>query len=120
MQIKERPQHPNIRHFKVIDGKLLFFLEAHIAVLHARRPLDVIHTGFVLQKGDEAFQTVGDLGGDKLQIDASALLEVGELGNLKAVQHHLPTYAPSPQRGRFPVVFLKLDVMLAEIDANRL
>ena len=54
-----------------------------------------------------------------IEIDATALLEVSELRDLQAVEHHLPADAPRAQRRRFPVVFFELDVMLAQINTHR-
>src|SRR5262249_58192743 len=53
-------------------------------------------------------------------VDATSLLEVGELGDFEAVEHHLPSDSPCAKRGRFPIVFLESDVMLPRIDAARL
>ena len=55
-----------------------------------------------------------------LEVDAAHLLEVGELGDLQAVEHHLPADAPRAERRRLPVVFLEPDVVLARLDAARL
>ncbi len=46
------------------------------------------------------------------------MLEVSELGDLHAVHHHLPADAPCADGRAFPVVFLELEVVLAEIDAD--
>src|SRR3974377_1887396 len=97
---------------------------AHISVCHnastvwISRPDDVVDRVDILQERGNAFETISQLGTDGIEIYASTLLEVGELSDLKAIQHHLPTDAPSAERGRFPVVFLKLDVMLAKINAD--
>ena len=48
-----------------------------------------------------------------LQLQAARLLEVGELGDLHAVEHHLPADAPGAERGRLPVVLLEAEVVLA-------
>jgi hypothetical protein len=40
------------------------------------------------------------------------LLEVGELRDLHAVEHHLPADAPGAERRRLPVVLLEADVVL--------
>jgi hypothetical protein len=53
-----------------------------------------------------------------MQIRSAALLKVSELRNLKAVEHHLPANSPGPQRGRLPVIFFKLDVVLAKINPD--
>ena len=56
---------------------------------------------------------------DRVEVDAAALLEVGELRDLEAVEHHLPSDAPGAERGRLPVVFFELDVVLAQVNADR-
>src|SRR5207244_13193193 len=63
---------------------------------------------------------VGELGRDRGELDAAGLLEVGELRNLHAVEHHLPADAPRTERRRFPVVLLEADIVLARIDATSL
>ena len=46
------------------------------------------------------------------------LLEVGELGDLHAVEPHLPAEPPCAQRGRFPVVFHEPYVVVRRVDAE--
>src|SRR6202000_1938291 len=46
--------------------------------------------------------------------------EVGELGNLQAVEHHLPAHAPGAAGGPLPVIFFELDVVPAQVNAHRL
>jgi len=53
-----------------------------------------------------------------VEVDAAALLEVGELGDFEAVEKNLPTDSPGTERGRFPIVFLEADIVGAEINAN--
>ena len=72
------------------------------------------------RKAHQPLEPVGDLRGNQIQIDAAALLEVRELRDLQSVEHHLPADAPRAERRRLPVVFFELDVVLAEIDADRL
>jgi hypothetical protein len=71
-----------------------------------------------LQKADEPLEAIGELSGDQIEIDAAALLEVGELRDFEAVEHDLPADAPGSERRGLPVVLFKLDVVLAEIDAD--
>ena len=47
------------------------------------------------------------------------MLEVGELRDLEAIKHHLPSDAPCAERRRLPVIFFKLDVVLAQVNADR-
>jgi len=52
-------------------------------------------------------------------VDATDLLEVGELRHFHAVQPHLPTQTPGAQGGVFPVVFHEADVVFFQIEAQR-
>src|SRR5205085_12203200 len=88
----------------------------HLAALRITRPDDIVDAVHVLKKSGETLEAIGQFGGDGIEIDATALLEVGELRDLESVEHHLPTDSPCPERGGLPVVLFKLDVMLAEID----
>src|SRR5580658_2214378 len=106
------PEFGNVGHFKVVNGKLQFLgqtdfaVGGHISSCGIARPDNVVDRINILQKCGDAFQAVGDLAGDGVKVDAAALLEVGELRDLKAIQHNLPADAPGAERGRLPVVFL--------------
>src|SRR6056297_1623836 len=82
-------------------------------------PAEVEYAVHPPQVHGDAFQPVGDLAGDRTAVQPPDLLEVGELGDLHAVQPDLPPQAPGPQRGRLPVVFDETDVMNPRIDADR-
>ena len=98
--------------------RLLDFVAVpHVAVLHARRPLEVVDVVDVLQRHRESLDPVGQLDRDRRQVDAAGLLEVGELGDLLAVEQHLPADAPGAERRRLPVVFLEAHVVGAQVDA---
>ena len=99
---------------------LHFVAQPDVAILDARRPLDVEHAVDALQHHRDPLEPVGQLRGDGRQLQPTGLLEVRELRDLEAVEHHLPADAPSAKRGRFPVVFLEADVVLARVDAARL
>src|SRR5262249_25870321 len=126
VRIQVFPQLLNIRPLEVVYRHLQLFLIAHIAIengLPARRiarPHDVINAIDVLQERSDALQTKGQLGADGIEIDAAALLEVGELRDLEAIEHHLPAHAPCRQRRRLPVILFELDVVFAQIDAESL
>ena len=66
----------------------------------------------------DAFEAVGQLGRDGVEVDAAALLEVGELGDFEAIEHDLPADAPCAEGRRLPVIFFELDVVLAQVDAD--
>ena len=109
------PELIDVGLLKVIDRELLLVGQADVAVGHvavrAVDPDDVVDGIDILEKGGDALQSVGELGAHGIEVDAAALLEVGELGDLQAVEHDLPADAPGSKGGRLPVVFFKLDVM---------
>ncbi len=71
-----------------------------------------------MEEGADALQPVSQLDRDGVQVDSPALLEIGELRNLESVEQDLPTYPPSTQGRRLPVVLLKANVMLLQIDPD--
>ena len=87
--------------------------------MRSRVPADVAEIAHALQGHGDALQAVGDLDRDRVERHAARLLEVGELGDFLPVQPDFPAQAPGAQRGRFPVVFDKADVVLARVDAQR-
>ena len=68
----------------------------------------------------QAFDAVGDFARNRLAFEAADLLEVGELGDLHAVQPDFPAQAPGAQRRRFPVVLDEADIVHQRIEAERL
>jgi len=62
-------------------------------------PLEVVDAFHPLEVHGDAFRAIGELGADGIQIDAAALLEIGELGDLHAVEPHFPAQPPGPQSG---------------------
>ncbi|MNI32956.1 hypothetical protein D3C73_868820 [compost metagenome] len=74
----------------------------------------------VLQVHGQALQAVGDFTRGRRAIQAADLLEVGELRDFHAVQPDFPAQAPGAQRGVFPVVLDKADVVLGGVYAQRL
>src|SRR4029077_7988029 len=81
-------------------------------------PAQIIDALYALQKCADALQPVGQLDRDRVQVNSPALLEVGELRNLEPVEQNLPTDAPCAESWRFPVVFLKPNVVFLEVDPN--
>src|SRR5579863_7262975 len=119
MQIEKLPECGDIGQLEVVDGKLQLLLKTHVGVLDAFGPLDVVQGVDALQKCRKTFEAIRQLGRNQVEIDSAALLEISELGDLEAVQHHLPADTPGSQRRSFPVVLFKLDVVFAKVDANR-
>ena len=81
-------------------------------------PLDVEDVVHVLQVHGDPLDAVRDLDADRGEIDAAHLLEIGELRDLHAVKPDFPAKTPGAERGRFPVVLHKTDVMKGGIDAE--
>ena len=118
------PRGWNVRRLKVVHRELLLVGEANISILHfpARdriaRPDDFVNRIYVLKKRAQTFQSIRKFGGNWIEIDAAALLKICELGDFQAVQHHLPSDTPCAERGRLPVVFFELDVVLAQVNPD--
>ena len=74
----------------------------------------------LLQEEREPLEAIGHLGGDHIEVDAAELLEVRELGHLHAVAPDLPAEPPRAERRLLPVVLDEPDVVLAQVDAERL
>src|SRR3546814_7918993 len=68
----------------------------------------------------EAFEAVGQLGRDRVAVEAADLLEIRELADLHAVAPDLPAEAPGAERRPFPVVFDEADVVPHRIAADGL
>jgi hypothetical protein len=67
----------------------------------------------------DAVEAVGDLDAHRVERQAARLLEVGELGDLLAVEPDFPAQPPRAQRRRLPVVFDKADVVAGAVEADR-
>src|SRR5271166_1927386 len=118
------PRLLNIGALKVIDRELQLLLQPDLAILYwpfirANHPRDVVDAVHVLEKSRYTLQAIGQLNGDGIQVKATALLEVSELRDLQPIKHHLPADAPGAQGRRLPVVFFELDVVFAQINAQR-
>ena len=97
-----------------------FFPQPDVAVLLPPAPVHVEHVVDLLQEHRDAFHAVRELARDRRQVDAADLLEIGELRDLRPVEHHLPADAPGAKRRRLPVVLLEPDVVVARVDADGL
>ena len=103
----------------VVLRPLALVLAVHVPPGHARRPLEVEHRLLVLQEEAEALEPVGHLGRDHLEVDPAQLLEVRELGDLHRVAPDLPAEAPRAEGRLLPVVLDQADVVLREVDPER-
>src|SRR5216684_7570830 len=79
---------------KTVFGKLLLLHQADVAVSFVRGPAKIVDALHPLEKRADALEAVGELDGDGIEVNASALLEIGELGDLKAIEQDLPADAP--------------------------
>ena len=108
-------QEVDVGIFEVIGGLLHFVLVEHVAVggfpQRAIAPDQVIDAVHTLDVHRQTLQTVGDLAGHRLTLEAANLLEVGELRHFHAVEPHFPAQTPGAQRRVFPVVFDKANVV---------
>ena len=117
-RIKLLEQHLGVGAFKGVTGVLHFALVVYISVLKLIVPADVEETIDVLQVERDAFEPVGELGTDRIELYASHLLKVGELRDFGAVPPDLPAQARSPKRRRFPIILNETQIVLARIDAQ--
>jgi hypothetical protein len=118
MEFELSAQGLGVTAIEAVFGELLFFRQADVTVGFAFDPANVVDAFDVLQEGADALEAIGDLDGDGVEVDTAALLEVGELGDLQAVEKDLPANAPGPKGRGFPIVLFKANVVLAEIDAD--
>ena len=103
---------------EIEGGKLLFGLVEDLTVGDGLVPGDVVDRIDLLQVHGDPLQTVGDLHGDRLEVHRTGLLEIGELGDLHAVEPDLPAQAPGTQGGRFPVILDEADVVFEQVEAE--
>src|ERR1700722_16814944 len=103
---------------ETVFRELLLLRQTNLAISFVWGPPEIVNTFDALEKRTDALESVGQLYGDGVKVDAAALLEIGELGNLQPVQQHLPADSPGAEGRRFPVVFLEADIMLFQSDAD--
>ncbi|MPM26107.1 hypothetical protein SDC9_72608 [bioreactor metagenome] len=108
---EELEKHLRVGDLEVVVGVLHFTLVVDVAVFHVVHPLEVVDVLHLLDEHGDAFDAVGDLGRHEVHVDAPHLLEVGELGDLHAVEPDFPAQSPGAHRGGFPVVLDEADVV---------
>src|SRR5690348_12924903 len=91
---------------------------SEVAVCDGVVPFNLVHIVNILQKGGNPLQAIGQLNRDRVKVHSARLLEIGELRDLKSVEHHLPTDSPGAQGWRLPVVFLKTNVVVVEVNSD--
>src|SRR5882757_2366537 len=119
MQLELGANRGRIAAIETVDRKLLLFREANVAVALVLRPAEIVDALDALQERADPLKPVGQLNRDGVQVNSTTLLEVGELGDLQSIEQNLPTDPPGAQGRRLPVVFLKPNVVLLEVDSNR-
>src|SRR5882724_3393551 len=112
-------QHLGVRELEVVARLLRFVLVVDVPILDPVDPGEVVDAFLALQIHRQALEPVGDLAEHRLAGEAADFLEVGELRDLHAVEPHFPAEPPGAERGRFPVVLDKTDVVLLRVDAER-
>jgi hypothetical protein len=105
---------------EVVARELAFVLQVDLPVGHAGRPEDVVDAVLLLRVHRQPLEAVRDLDGNRVQVDAAHLLEVGELRDLHAVEPDLPAEPPGAERGALPVVLDETDVVPFRVDADGL
>ncbi len=108
----------DIGQLKVVDAVVDLGRAVDLIVGVDAIDIDLPDLGLVLEIHDDAVQPIGDLDADRIQGQAAGLLEVGELGDLLAVEPDLPAQAPGAQCGRFPVVLHKAHIVTGQIQAD--
>ncbi len=73
-----------------------------------------------LQVHRQALDAVSDLARHRMALESANLLEIGELGDLHAVQPDFPAEPPGTEGRRFPVVFDETNVVHQRVEAERL
>src|SRR5574337_1662619 len=89
-----------------------------VAIGHAIDPRQIVDAIYPLQEHGNPLNPIGQLGSDRLQVDSSGLLEVGELGDLQAVQPDLPAKTPGAEGRRLPVVLDETDIVFERVDTQ--
>ena len=110
----------HVGQLEVVDAVLDLLLPVDLAVGVDAVEVDGPDLVLALEVHGDALQAVGDLHAHRVQGQAAGLLEVGELGDLLAVQPDLPAQAPGPQRGGLPVVLHEADVVAGAVQADGL
>ena len=94
VQFKFRPDRGRVAAVEAVFGELLLLHQADIPISLIFRPAQVVDALYTLKKRADAFEPVGEFHGDGVEVNPAALLEVGELGDLQAIQKNLPADAP--------------------------
>ena len=121
--VKLLTHHLDVGDLKVVGAKLALVLQEHVAIGHRRAigqiaPHQVVDGVDALSVHGDALQTIGNLDGHRVDLDAAHLLEVRKLRDLHAVEPDLPAKAPGAQGRALPVILDKTDVMVVGVQAD--
>ncbi len=116
-------QQRSVGVFEIVARILLLCLQKYVAIEHAAVAVQTVEIQIVdvvdaLAIHRQPFQPVCDLSRDRIAIEASNLLEIGELRHFHAVAPHFPAKPPRAKRRAFPVVFDKTNVVLERVNAD--
>ena len=108
---------------EVVGRELVLVLMEDVAVGHGRAvgqvgPDEVVDGVDALHVHGDTLKAVGDLDGDRVDLDAADLLEVRVLRDLHTVHPHFPAKTPRAERRAFPVVLDEAHVVLGGIEAD--
>ena len=98
---------------------LLFALQVYVSIGASISPADISEIPHPLQRHGDPFQPVRNFHRGRFQHLAAGLLEVGELGDLLAIEPDLPAQPPGAQRRRLPVILHEADIVPPRVDPHR-
>ena len=121
--VKLLTHHLDVGDLKVVGTELALVLEEHVAIGHGRAvgqvaPHQVVDRVDALGVHGDAFQAIGDLDRNGVDLDTAHLLEVRKLRDFHAVEPDLPAKAPGAERRALPVVLDKADVMVVGVQTD--
>src|SRR5208282_4856173 len=77
MQLELRPQRFGVALLKTVDGTLLLLGQSNLPAGHRLRPSNVVDAVGCRQERPDSFESVSDLDGDGIEVDAATLLKIG-------------------------------------------
>lgn len=97
--VKEQLMQFDVSQFKAVFGEFVFLALTYGTVGYVTNPREVEHVVVSTQKHTQPFDAISDLYGHRSRINATHLLEIGELSNFHPVQKHLPAHPQAPSVG---------------------
>ena len=118
--VEQRAVGRDVGVVEVVAAHLVLGLAERLAVGDAGGIGDLLEMPDALKGHQDAFHAVGQLDRDRVEGLPADGLEVGELGDLHAVEPDLPAQPPGTDGRLRPVVLDEADVVRAQIDPERL